>query len=219
MVNSIDKTKDWRYNANTKQNDWRNRNMKKKIVAYTTLSLIIFEIIYTLTLGYSEPITEVIENSSETEAIIIPEITEEYIAEVMASEEPYVAEEIEPEVPPIRYELTPEERIEVERVLMAEAGGECREGIIAVAQCILNAAEREGVRPTEAVKMYKYTPIRKEPNEAVKEAVTAVFDNGETVTDEPILYFYANYITSSWHESQKFVLQIGVHRFFAAKGE
>ena len=158
-----------------------------------------------------EAIEEVSEESSVAE--IVPTITEEYIAEVMMCERPHV-EEVKEETP-IRYPLTDEERTEIERVVMAEAGGECREGIIAVAQCILNASEKEDVRPTEAIKMYKYTPIRKEPNEAVKEAVTAVFDNGETVTEETILFFYANYIYSGWHESQRFVTQIGVHRFFA----
>lgn len=157
---------------------------------------------------------EVAEESSE--AIIVPIITKEIIAEVMAGERPYVAEPVREE-PTARYPLTAEERYEIERAVMAEAGSESREGIMAVAQCILNASEKEGIRPTDAIKKYKYTPIRKEPNEAVKEAVTAVFDNGETVTDEPILYFYANYIYSGWHESQRFVTQIGVHRFFAEK--
>ena len=157
---------------------------------------------------------EVAEEISETEPM--PIITKEIIAEIMAGERPYVAEPVAEE-PILRYPLTAEERYEVERVVMAEAGSESREGIMAVAQCILNASEKEGVRPTEAIKMYKYTPNRKEPNEAVKEAVTAVFDNGETVTDEPILYFYANYIYSGWHEWQGFILQIGVHRFFAEK--
>ena len=157
---------------------------------------------------------EVAEEISDT--VIVPAITKEIIAEIMAGERPYAAEPVAEE-PILRYPLTAEERYEVERVVMAEAGSESREGIMAVAQCILNAAEKEGIRPTEAIKKYKYTPIRKEPNEAVKEAVTAVFDNGETVTEEPILYFYANYIYSGWHESQRFILQIGVHRFFAEK--
>ena len=149
-------------------------------------------------------------------------LTDAYINDVLAGERPHTDVEIPNvcDIAPsqnhkVRYQLTAEERAEIERVVMAEAGSECREGIIAVAQCVLNAAEREGVRPTEAVKMYKYTPDRKKPNEAVREAVSAVFDNGETVTDEPILYFYANYIHSGWHETQRFVTQIGVHRFFA----
>ena len=134
----------------------------------------------------------------------------------MEWERPHVEETIETEAEP-RYKLTGEERTEIERVIMAEAGGEPREGIIAVAQCILNAAENSNISPVEAVKKYGYTSIRKEPNEAVREAVKAVFDNGETVTNEPILYFYATYIYSAWHESQEFVIEIGNHRFFKAR--
>lgn len=143
-------------------------------------------------------------------------ITDEFLMEVMASEKPSVVPNNVSKTEP-RYKLTSDERNEIEQVVMAEAGTECREGIMAVAQCVLNASEKEGIRPTEAVLEYKYTPDREEPNEAVKEAVRAVFDNGETVTDEPILYFYATYIDSEWHETKRFVMQIGVHRFFAEK--
>lgn len=58
--------------------------------------------------------------------------------------------------PPARYELTDAERDEVERVVMAEAGSESQLGQMAVAQCILNACERSGLRPTEAVEEYQY---------------------------------------------------------------
>ena len=60
-----------------------------------------------------------------------------------------------------------------------------------VAQCILNACEIDGIRPAEAVKKYVYAKARPEPSDSVKDAVEAVFDKGETVTDEPIIYFYA----------------------------
>lgn len=161
-------------------------------------------------------------------------ITSAYIAEVMSYERPYVpsesvsgvdkvntlpSEENASQPVVVRYALSDEERDEVERVMMAECGGEERDGMIAVGQCILNACEESGLRPHEALKKYGYTHIRKEPSEAVKEAVCAVFDRGETVTDEPILYFYADYAKSPWHESQQFVMQIGVHRFFEKRGQ
>ena len=160
---------------------------------------------------------DTVQNTMDTDHVL----TDAYINDVLASEHPYtdavitnVCDITSSQNHHVRYQLTAEERTEIERVVMAEAGTECREGIIAVAQCILNATEREGIRPTEAVLEYKYTPDRKDPNEAVKEAVSAVFDNGETVTDEPILYFYADYKYSGWHETKRFVMQIGVHRFF-----
>ena len=115
----------------------------------------------------------------------------------------------------VRYELTAAERDTVERVVMAEAGAEPYEGQIAVAQCILNACERESKRPNEIVIEYQYTDKRPDPTDEVKAAVSAVFDYGETVTDAEILYFYAPaLVKSEWHETQEYVMTIGGHRFF-----
>ena len=124
----------------------------------------------------------------------------------------------EPTAAPARYPLSASERDTVERVVMAEAGGECYEGQVLVAQCILNAAEKRGVDPSEAVVLYSYTKSRPDPTQRVKDAVAAVFDRGETVVDEPILYFYnPALVTSDFHESQIFVIEEGGHRFFAER--
>lgn len=128
------------------------------------------------------------------------------------------AETVEPTEPAVRYPLTDAERDVVERVVMAEAGGESFEGQMLVAQCILNAAEKRGVAPSEAVVLYSYTKSRPDPTQRVKDAVAAVFDRGETVVDEPILYFYnPALVTSDFHESQIFVIEEGGHRFFAER--
>lgn len=120
----------------------------------------------------------------------------------------------------LRYSLTDAERGLVERVVMAESGGESSEGQMLVAQCILNACEIDGIRPAEVVKKYVYAKGRPEPSESVKDAVSAVFDKGETVTDEPIVYFYApGKVRSKFHESQRFVREVGGHRFFAERQE
>ena len=122
------------------------------------------------------------------------------------------------EEPAPRYVLTDTERDIVERVVMAEAGGESFEGQMLVAQCILNAVEKTGTAPSEVVVAYRYTKARPEPTQSVKDAVAAVFDNGEEITSEPILYFYAPaWTTSKWHESQVFVIEVGGHRFFAER--
>ena len=119
---------------------------------------------------------------------------------------------------PPRYYLSDAERDLVERVVMAESGGEPYEGQMAVAQCILNAAEKDGIQPSEAVVVYQYAKGRPEPTQSVRDAVAAVFDRGETVTDELILYFYnPAKVTSTWHESQIFVIEIAHHRFFAER--
>ena len=128
------------------------------------------------------------------------------------------AETVEPTEPAVHYHLTDAERDVVERVVMAEAGGESFDGQMLVAQCILNAAEKRGVEPSEAVVLYSYTKSRPDPTQRVKDAVAAVFDRGETVVDEPILYFYnPALVTSDFHESQIFVIEEGGHRFFAER--
>lgn len=119
---------------------------------------------------------------------------------------------------PVRFYLSASERDTVERVVMAEAGGESFEGKMLVAQCILNAAEKEGVQPSEAVVIYSYTSSRPDPTQSVKDAVAAVFDRGEVAIDAPVMYFYnPALVTSNWHESQIFVAEVGGHRFFAER--
>ena len=50
---------------------------------------------------------------------------------------------------------------------------------------------------------------------SVHDAVSAVFDNGDFVTDEPILYFYnPSIVYSSWHEAQKYWKTLYNHKFF-----
>lgn len=122
------------------------------------------------------------------------------------------------EAPAARYPLSSAERDTVERVVMAEAGGECYEGQMLVAQCILNAAEKTGTEPSAAVVTYQYTEARPEPTQSVKDAVKAVFDDGQTITDELVMFFYnPARVTSTWHESQIFVTEVGGHRFFTEK--
>ena len=124
-----------------------------------------------------------------------------------------------PTTEPLRYPLTDEERDLVEQVVMAESGNQPYCGQMGVAQCLLNDCEKSGIRPAEAVLEYQYTPNRVEPSESVQRAVSAVFDRGEVVTEETILWFYApkHVDETPWHESQRHVLTINDHKFFAEK--
>lgn len=135
---------------------------------------------------------------------------------------PPVVEEVEIEVVEIVEEKEPYfylsdyEREVTEYIVMGESGGEPYDGQVAVAQCILNAALKDGIQPSQVKTKYKYSGWNTNPTESVKEAVSAVFDNGYKITDEKIMYFYApKYCKSRWHETQKFVTEIGGHRFFA----
>lgn len=114
-----------------------------------------------------------------------------------------------------RYALTDAERLEIAQVITAEAVGEPFAGKVAVAQCILQVCEDEGIRPSVALERYKYSTRRPEPTEEALEAVEAVFDFGHVATNEPIRYFYApDLVESNWHESQVYVMTINKHKFF-----
>lgn len=117
------------------------------------------------------------------------------------------------------FPLSPEERMYVEGVVAAEARGETFEGQMAVAQCILNTCLAKGAMPSEVVlepDQYAFPLAQIYVTDSVKEAVAAVFDRGETVTEEPIRYFYAPaHCESPWHEDTlEYVMTIGGHKFF-----
>lgn len=198
------------YGSRTASITRRRRRAKRKALRAATLAAAV------LLLGGISVAIFTTPTGSKQETNILPPTTTvgAYIPDTTAP----AAETVEPTEPAVRYPLTDAERDVVERVVMAEAGGESFEGQMLVAQCILNAAEKRGVDPSEAVVLYSYTKSRPDPTQRVKDAVAAVFDRGETVVDEPILYFYnPALVTSDFHESQIFVIEEGGHRFFAER--
>ena len=138
------------------------------------------------------------------------------LAEDDYMEDPLESEHIEQaiyELPNKRYPLTDEEFYLVCGIVMAEAEGEPYEGKMAVAQCILNNCERDNARPADVA--WKFSDPEDTWTDDVWLAVTAVFNEGQTITDEQILWFYAPaYGVSEWHERQRFVMEIGGHKFF-----
>lgn len=116
----------------------------------------------------------------------------------------------------IRYQLTDAERYEVAQIITAEAAGEPLAGKIAICQCILQACEDDEIRPAEAAERYLYSTRRPEPTDEALLAVTYVFDFGLVATTEPIKYFYnPDMVESDFHESQRYILTINNHRFYA----
>lgn len=128
------------------------------------------------------------------------------------------------------YPITNEDRYVIEHIVAGEAGHEPLLGKMAVAQCILNAMTQDDLTASKVRETYQYSGRMKEnfstnyPEDwaEVQQAVWRVFDNGEKVTEENILWFYspANMNggrggASSFHESQKFVVEISGHKFFA----
>lgn len=170
-------------------------------------------------IGQGEPVTEATAGGREepTPRIIVAQaapVLQEPAPEPVPANDP--APEPEAEARPVRYPLTDEERAVVEAVVAAEARGEDFDGQRLVAQCILNTAEARSMRP-DAVVLEKgqYAPPNYDSRHLVSDAVSAVFDDGYMVTDEPVRFFYApKRCTSKWHESLTFVVEHGGHRFF-----
>ena len=116
------------------------------------------------------------------------------------------------------YALSYNEYTELCQVVMAESGGEPYKGQMAVAQCILNTCRIEHKRPMEVVKTHGYAKNRPESTESVKNAVTAVFTDGEEVIDKRVTMFYAPALMKNhWsndHEQEIYSCTIGGHKFF-----
>ena len=118
----------------------------------------------------------------------------------------------------LRYELTDAERYEVAQIVTAEAESEPLAGKIAICQCILQACEDDGIRPAEAAGRYSYSKKRPEPSVEAMQAVRYVFDFGMTASTEPIKYFYnPDLVASKFHGSQRYIMTINNHRFYAEK--
>lgn len=170
-------------------------------------------------------IEEVVEIDSKIEIIDkvemvkveVEEVKEANVVTTEVVEEIEVVEEVKSE--PVFY-LSEKERRIAECIVMGESGAEPYKGQILVAQCLLNACLKDDMQPSEVRKAYKYSGWNSNPTESVKMAVSEVFDNGYKVTNEPILYFYApDLCDSKWHETQRFVIEVGGHRFFAKKSD
>ena len=120
------------------------------------------------------------------------------------------------------FNLTKAERKTIQYIVAGEAKGEPMEGKMAVAQCILHSMVKSGWSAERVRIEYQYSGwddelenVNPEAWAEVVEAVSRVFDDGELISDKPILYFYAPDITSSsWHESLNHAVTIGGHKFF-----
>ena len=120
------------------------------------------------------------------------------------------------------FNLTEAERKTIQYIVAGEAKGEPMEGKMAVAQCILHGMVKSGWTAEKVRIEYQYSGWDDELENAnpeawaeVVEAVSRVFDDGELISDKPILYFYApNVVSSSWHESLNHAVTIEGHKFF-----
>lgn len=119
------------------------------------------------------------------------------------------------------YPITEDDRYVIECIVAGEAKGESMEGKMAVAQTILNAMVKDGLSASDVRKQYQYSGwdeelqnLNSECWDEVCDAVSRVFDNGESVTENPILFFYApKWVDSKWHRTLPYDQTIGGHSF------
>ncbi len=110
-----------------------------------------------------------------------------------------------------------QDRAVLEGLVMGEFGNDYT-GAVLVAQAIRDTMTLTGVYNTgQIARQWGYTGrIHSNVSDAVKRAVAFVFDQGGSAVQHSIYYFYASHlIYSSWHETQKFVVQYGGCRFFS----
>ena len=120
------------------------------------------------------------------------------------------------------FNLTEADRKTIQYIVAGEAKGEPTEGKMAVTQCILHGMVKSNWSAERVRIEYQYSGWDDELENAnpeawaeVVEAVSRVFDDGELISDKPILYFYApNVVSSSWHESLNHAVTIEGHKFF-----
>lgn len=158
----------------------------------------------------------------ESEEITLVSISEPKLEGVVYEAAPIIkpivtpTNAVEPIEPEPFYELSDEQRRIVENIVMGESGSESYLGQQLVAVCIVNACLKDNISPSEVRVKYKYAGWNENPTDSVKEAVSSVFDDGDLPTDEQILYFYApKWTKSAWHETQRYIMTEGGHKFFA----
>lgn len=201
--------------------------MKWKNVDWFAILIVVFVIVFCIGNVYFTIKSWDFESDKNTEVSIsmpLPPIVEEGLNG--ETEEEYFCGVGMEENAPV-YPLSDYDRWYIECMVAGEAKGESSLGKMAVAQCILNAMLKDNLTPQEVRKVYKYSGWdehleSKNPKAyaEVKEAVWCVFDNGEVVTSENILWFYApKYAEGKFHNTQNFVMEIGCHRFYSPKEE
>lgn len=113
--------------------------------------------------------------------------------------------------------LSDADRSAAERIIMGEAGTMGYNGMALVAQCLRDAYVTHGYSSiSETISQYGYyASMSVTPSQQCKDVVKYIFDQGGAAVQHRILVFYSTeYCSSSWHESQNFIVSCGSVRFF-----
>ena len=110
--------------------------------------------------------------------------------------------------------LSSYDREKLERLVMGEAGSMGYAGAALVAQSIRDAMNQLNTASIDTIisEYQYYGSIKIKPNKTVKDAVSYIFDQNGSAVQHRILFFYTG--SSSWHETQQFILCYGKVKFF-----
>ena len=120
------------------------------------------------------------------------------------------------------FNLAEADRKTIQYIVAGEAKGEPMEGKMAVAQGSVHGMVKSGWSAERVRIEYQYSGwddelenVNPEAWGEVVEAVSRVFDDGELISDKPILYFYApKYSDGKWHKTLEFAFEISGLPFF-----
>ena len=144
-------------------------------------------------------------------------VTDPVIVDVTVPEDvPVVTVKSEAVVEPA---YTSEELELVGRVVMSEARGEPREGMVGVAQTIRDRSVSWGLSVTETVLAEKQfaAPYEGAISPEVEDVVWSVFMEGESEFDCVLTHFHADYVTPGWSNSKVYVGSRGGTRFYTSE--
>lgn len=117
---------------------------------------------------------------------------------------------------PTPVKLSDKDKELVYKIVMREIGGYGYDASTLVAQAIRDTMNLEGYKTvSEVVNNYGYQgSTNYTPTQEVIDAVDFIFDDNGSAVQHRVLFFYATWVQSNWHESQNFVYQYKCVRFF-----
>lgn len=145
----------------------------------------------------------------------IPTVTSEYAT--VGSEPLIECDRIDSTYTGSTIEITGENRDNLERLVMGEAGNQGFIGAALVAQAIHDDMLVSNCYDVLTIKQTFYYSgvLTIEPNDDVKQAVAFIFDKGGIAVKHRIMYYYAPALVSSdFHESQMYIVTYKEHKFF-----
>lgn len=124
------------------------------------------------------------------------------------------------------FPITSEERWIIESIVAGEAGNQSLEGKMAVANCILNCCVKDSIRPQEVKEKYytgnydidlfeqAYEQYKPGIAQEIRDAVSLIFDDGKLISTNMYWFYNPDICDSPFHESMKYIITIGEHKFF-----